>query len=688
MKITSEIDNAIDLQQQKPSLQTYGLQTFGRDLLSKKITWQFMVVDFFLLNIAYFSMHYYKRGTLQLVPHPYFNLLLLFYALWLIVSLATGKFNLSNYPNLKNGFLTIGRCAVFKIYSLSVIVVIMGYYSFSRIQIFGTCTLLFILEIAAFYVFYLTVGKGIVQNQEEYREQIHKFGSFSIPSLLFDFMLLTGSFFLMNYFKRGSFYLSEDYENIFFVICGLWLVTSIFTRKFERRKYRNYYYAIAPYVKAAILMFATMALLMFAKRLLYFSRLQIFGTFLLFTFIEMITYYLWFITRNESNQNSDIETVEELNQTLKQEELPDELLHLAHLANRELVPANERLRNKFLKDFPALYHFIESHLQLNTIDERDALVVDTHTLYNIATIDDHSLTLLINLHRANDFRWLNRYFLQVHKKIYNGGYFVTIADTIQTHKIRIYRKYPRIFADGIYILNFIVHRVMPKLPGLQKVYFALTKGKNRMISRAEIMGRLYFCGFKVIAEREYNETAYIIAKRVRTPSVDESPSYGPTIKLRRVGLQGEINYIHKFRTMYPYSEYLQEYVYEQNQLQSGGKFKDDFRLTEWGGFMRKLWLDELPQIINFFRGDLNLVGVRALSEQYFSLYPKDLQELRIQFKPGLVPPFYADMPKSFEEILASERKYLDSKQKHPFTTDVKYFFKAWYNILFRHARSN
>ena len=171
MKSTSEIDNAIDLQQQKPSLHN-SLQTFGRNLISKKITWQFLVVDFILLNIAYFSMHYYKRGTLQLVPHPYFNLLLLFYALWLIVSLATGKFNLLNYPNLKNGFLIIGRCAVFKLYSISVIVVIMGYYSFSRIQIFGTCLLLFILEIIVFYTFYLTVGKGIAQRQEEYRSQI------------------------------------------------------------------------------------------------------------------------------------------------------------------------------------------------------------------------------------------------------------------------------------------------------------------------------------------------------------------------------------------------------------------------------------------------------------------------------------------------------------------------------------
>jgi lipopolysaccharide/colanic/teichoic acid biosynthesis glycosyltransferase len=62
--------------------------------------------------------------------------------------------------------------------------------------------------------------------------------------------------------------------------------------------------------------------------------------------------------------------------------------------------------------------------------------------------------------------------------------------------------------------------------------------------------------------------------------------------------------------------------------QEGGKFKDDFRITTWGRVLRKLWIDELPQFINFFKGELSLVGVRALSDHYFQLYPKDVQELR------------------------------------------------------------
>jgi len=139
--------------------------------------------------------------------------------------------------------------------------------------------------------------------------------------------------------------------------------------------------------------------------------------------------------------------------------------------------------------------------------------------------------------------------------------------------------------------------------------------------------------------------------------------------------------------MHPYSEYLQGYVYEQNRLQLNGKFNSDFRVTQWGKVFRKLWIDELPQITNFMHGDISLVGVRALSEHYFNLYPEELRELRIKFKPGLVPPYYADMPNSFEEILESERQYLLAKRRKPFTTDVRYFSKALYNIFFKKARS-
>jgi lipopolysaccharide/colanic/teichoic acid biosynthesis glycosyltransferase len=140
--------------------------------------------------------------------------------------------------------------------------------------------------------------------------------------------------------------------------------------------------------------------------------------------------------------------------------------------------------------------------------------------------------------------------------------------------------------------------------------------------------------------------------------------------------------------MHPYSEFIQDYIYKQHDLQHGGKFNDDFRITSWGAVARKVWLDELPMLINYFKGNMKFVGVRPLSKHYYELYNEELRERRIRYKPGLVPPFYADMPSDLESIQASEIRYLNSYDKHPVLTDIRYFWKSMFNILFRRARSN
>ena len=129
------------------------------------------------------------------------------------------------------------------------------------------------------------------------------------------------------------------------------------------------------------------------------------------------------------------------------------------------------------------------------------------------------------------------------------------------------------------------------------------------------------------------------------------------------------------------------HMIKKNRLAKGGKIKDDDRITFYGKFLRKYWIDEFPMIINFIKGELKLVGVRPLSQDYFSRYPKDLRELRIKTKPGLIPPYYADLPITFDEICESERIYLNLYFKNHFKTDFIYFFKAVSNILLKRKRS-
>ncbi|MBR1799423.1 MAG: sugar transferase [Bacteroidales bacterium] len=112
-------------------------------------------------------------------------------------------------------------------------------------------------------------------------------------------------------------------------------------------------------------------------------------------------------------------------------------------------------------------------------------------------------------------------------------------------------------------------------------------------------------------------------------------------------------------------------------------------MNVWGRLLRPLWLDELPMLWNWVKGDLKLVGVRPLSRQYFNLYSPEMQALRTKSKPGLMPPFYYERttPNTIDEIQASERRYIEAYTNAPFRTDWRYFWGIVGNILFRHKTS-
>ena len=126
----------------------------------------------------------------------------------------------------------------------------------------------------------------------------------------------------------------------------------------------------------------------------------------------------------------------------------------------------------------------------------------------------------------------------------------------------------------------------------------------------------------------------------------------------------------------PISEYLQPYIYKQAGLCSGGKIAGDYRVNAAGRFLRKTWLDELPMLINWMKGDLKLVGVRPLSSHYFSLYSEELRALRIRTKPGLIHLFYAGYARQLDEIQESERRYLEQYQK-PFPYRLALFLESF-----------
>jgi hypothetical protein len=390
----------------------------------------------------------------------------------------------------------------------------------------------------------------------------------------------------INYVKRGSFLLPAGYGEMIPILYGLLFMVSFIVNKYDKRNFSNSFTtAITPCFKATLILGAGLAVIVFGLRLFYYSRLHLFSTYAVLLGCEVGVYYVYWAYRKHGKLERDIETAEEAREVFDRAD-DDRYLPEEGMICPVEEPVETKLRHALEFFSETLFDFIKKNVDLSVIDRCNTTIMSTDEIEDVQNLDQGRHQLFINLHKINDIRWFNRYFLQVYGKLKTKGYFIGKAHTTTTHKKHYMAKYPGYAAPFFYYLNFIWCRVCPKLPYVKKIYFTFTRGRNRMVSKAEIFGRLYFCGFKIVDELEIENRLFFIARKVKAPSFNKNPTYGPIVRLKRAGFNGSFITVYKFRTMHPYSEFLQAYIYEKNDLQVGGKFKDDFRVTEWGRFMR------------------------------------------------------------------------------------------------------
>jgi hypothetical protein len=493
----------------------------------------------------------------------------------------------------------------------------------------------------------------------------------------FDIIFLAVAFALTSLFKGGGllrFY--NAYETPILTYSAVWLLGSYLGRKYAIKRDMGMNEATkAVFRTNVILLLVITAVILYAQ--FEHSRGVLLGAMVFTTAFELLATYVYTLDIELGKSSRRKEALEELPRL----EFEDELERSVEEWRLDTALHDSIIEESGEEAFAFIRRQLGEH-------PGETLFISTTTRFNILAQPEDFYRNLVNLHRVNDFQYINKFFEAVNARLPAGGMFIGCVETQLQRKKRLLEKYPPLLNWIYYPLDYVFKRVFPKLPLTKQVYFLLTRGNNRVLSRAEALGRLYSCGFEVLGETDSNNRLYFAARKIKEPAFDMNPTYGPLVKLRRHGKDGKIIGVYKMRTMYPFAEYLQGYVYQQDGLAEGGKFKDDFRITGLGRFMRKLWLDEFPMFLNLFKGDLKLVGVRPLSKHYFGLYAKDLQRRRTQHKPGLVPPFYADMPKSLEEVMESERRYLDEYERAPLRTDCRYFCLAMFNIFIRRARSN
>jgi exopolysaccharide biosynthesis polyprenyl glycosylphosphotransferase len=105
---------------------------------------------------------------------------------------------------------------------------------------------------------------------------------------------------------------------------------------------------------------------------------------------------------------------------------------------------------------------------------------------------------------------------------------------------------------------------------------------------------------------------------------------------KRVGINKRQFTMFKFRTMISAAESMQDQLVHLNEM-SGPvfKIKNDPRITPVGHFLRKTSIDELPQLLNVLKGDMSLVGPRAMSVRDYQSFSEDWQRRRFSVPPGI-----------------------------------------------------
>ncbi|MBC5628540.1 sugar transferase [Clostridium sp. NSJ-6] len=148
----------------------------------------------------------------------------------------------------------------------------------------------------------------------------------------------------------------------------------------------------------------------------------------------------------------------------------------------------------------------------------------------------------------------------------------------------------------------------------------------------------------------------------------------------RVGKDGEIFRMYKFRSMVANAEELKRKLILENEATGPMfKIKNDPRITTIGRFLRRTSIDELPQLFNVLKGDMSLVGPRPSLPEEVEKF--DLWMLRrLDVKPGLTC-YWQVMGRNsigFEEWMKLDVKYVNERT---LWIDIKLIFKTFSVLL-------
>ena len=127
---------------------------------------------------------------------------------------------------------------------------------------------------------------------------------------------------------------------------------------------------------------------------------------------------------------------------------------------------------------------------------------------------------------------------------------------------------------------------------------------------------------------------------------------------------------------------MQKFSLEQKEeFEKNFKLENDPRVTRIGRALRKTSIDELPQLLNIFKGELSLIGPRPIVREELKKYKNNKNKF-LSIKPGLTGNWAANGRSctSYKERMNMELYYIDNIS---FKLDTKIFFKTLQTVLKR-----
>jgi len=314
----------------------------------------------------------------------------------------------------------------------------LGWYYLSRFIIYGTIGVFLVFETAFLSFVYFFSKK---------EKKIREAKQFSIIFFLIEFAFIIIIFVSLYFYKKSTLRLAENYQILLMGIFFTWLLVSLLSHKFNIVRKENYLKTVFPFLRSEIILISVISFFIFFFKLAMYSRFIILGSLGLFSVMEVIVvsvYYL-FTTPQESDENMvnifEARTIETEKQEFIEEKKEPTLIYDFPGFTLKTISIKEKLKNIYLKKFQSVYKFIEDNLNLDKIDIFESEVINTGNPYNIEILEDNSLAFLLNLHRINDFRRINKYFIEVNRKIRSGGIFISRFESFKQRKKRIYQKY-------------------------------------------------------------------------------------------------------------------------------------------------------------------------------------------------------------------------------------------------------